>query len=370
MIPTRFRGRLNRVLIVRLSAIGDTILTTPLLAAIKDQMPEVEVDWVVEPKSRAIVEMCQGVSRIFTFPRFPGFSSLLHPARMAEFMRQRAIVMPEMRDRHYDVALAVQDRLKSGLALLASNARSKVGWRLGDAEEANWAFTTDWIAMPRTGHVVDRWLTMAHAIGCKPAPARFPISPPEEAMERMGDYLNEVRRSGPVIIMNAGSSKADRRWSAVRLAEASKMANQDFGAVSIFTWGNEVERAVVEEAVTESDGSAIECKETTLYTLAALVAQADAFVGGDTGPMHLAAALGTPVVGIFGASDPERTGPYGSNNVCVNRFPQIQAEGMLAMDSITADDVYAKLAEILGRTRTKTIAAEADSLMAPGLCQG
>lgn len=346
----------RRVLIVRLSAIGDTILTTPLLAAINRQLPQTEVDWVVEPKSRPVVEMCRGISRVFTFPRFPGLGILSAEKRRA-FLAQLALVKPELREREYDVALAVQDRLKSGLALAASGARRRVGWRLGDAEELNWVFTNRWAPLPREGHVVDRWLSMLSVIGVRPEGARFPIEPPADAREEIRRYLQSVRSSGPVVIMNIGSSKADRRWPGERHARVAAMARSEFDATPLFTWGSPAERELAEEAVRLSGGAAVLSCPTTLYTLAALVEQADAFVGGDTGPMHLAAALDTPVVGIFGPSASERTGPYGEIHRVVDRHGGSTLTDAESLDSIEPEDVYTELAALLQKGPARKAAA-------------
>ncbi|MCC6483994.1 MAG: glycosyltransferase family 9 protein [Armatimonadetes bacterium] len=336
----------QRVLIVRLSAIGDTVLTTPLVEALNRHLPGTEVDWVVEPKSRAVVEMCRGVSRVFTFPRFPG-AGMLNASKRQEFLRQLALVRPELQARRYDVALAVQDRLKSGLALTVSGAKYRVGWRMWDAEELNWVFTNHWMAMPRSGHVVDRWMSMLAAVGVQPERARFPIEPPAEARKHMRQYLSEIQRSSPVVVMNVGSSKADRRWPAERFSLVAEMARSQLDAVSIFTWGNDAEREIAQQAVALSNGAAVLCRPTTLFTLAALVEQVDAFVGGDTGPMHLAAALGTPVVGVFAASTAARTGPYGDIHRVIDRHAGAGRSDVATMEDIQADEVFMELAKLL-----------------------
>ena len=179
----RFPGRPRRVLIVRLSAIGDTILTTPLLAALKDAMPDVEVDWVIEPKSRPILDMAEGLSRIHVFPRLLKLSQIARaPGKLPVLLRDLRALRAEMAGRQYDLCFDVQGLIKSGVASGISGARWKVGWRAADSRELNWMFTSDRLRMPKGVHVVDAWLSMLGVIGLPATPARFPLRPPADAL--------------------------------------------------------------------------------------------------------------------------------------------------------------------------------------------
>jgi len=346
----RFPGRPRRVLIVRLSAIGDTILTTPLLAALKDAMPDVEVDWVIEPKSRPILDMAEGLSRIHVFPRLLKLSQIARaPGKLPVLLRDLRALRAEMAGRQYDLCFDVQGLIKSGVASGISGARWKVGWRAADSRELNWMFTSDRLRMPKGVHVVDAWLSMLGVIGLPATPARFPLRPPADALRAARDYIESLGPSGPIVIMNVGSSKPDRRWPAERFAEVARMAHSQTKALCVFTWGNDSEKELAGMAVEQAGEAGVLSLKTDLFLLAGLIRHADAFVGGDTGPMHLAAALGTPVAGVFGVSSAWRTGPYGPAHVTVEA-PAAEAKGRRSpMDVIPPQDVYTALSGILSR---------------------
>lgn len=334
-------GSPQRILIVRLSAIGDTILTSPLLAAIRDHLPEAEVDWVVEPKSRPVVEMCEGVSRIWTFPRiiFP-HQAIASPRRGAQLFHDLSALHRQMLERGYDAALDVQGLFKSGVAAAVSGARWRVGWRPADCREGNFFFTNHWMTMGRGCHAVDSWLPLLDSIGCRPERVRFPLRPPQDALDQMRAFLHGVSADGrPVVLLNVGSSDQRKCWPAERFAELARLACRDFQAVLVFTWGSEAEHKLAEETARTAGEGAVVSVRTTIQSLAALEILADAFVGADTGPLHLAAAMGTPVVGIYSLTNPRRLAPYGEGHRTVYRPDGI--------DGIQTSDVYSQLAEVL-----------------------
>lgn len=343
-----FRDRPRRVLIARLSAIGDTILTTPLLAAIKDAMPDVEVDWVVEPKSRPVLEMADGLSRIYTFPRLLRISQILRaPGRLPALLRDLGRLRREMAARRYDLCFDVQGLLKSGVATEVSGALWKVGWRRSQVREMSWMLTSDRLTMPGGVHVVDAWLSMLRVIGLPKTPVRFPLRPPHAALAEARRYIESLNLRGPAVIVHVGASRPEKCWPTERYAEVARMAAESRGACSIFTWGSDREREAAEAAVGEAGPSAVVAPPTDFALLAAIIRNADAFVGGDTGPMHLSVALGTPVVAVFDARSRRQPGPYGPGNIIIG--PPLSAGGSNPLDAIEPPEVYTGLTEILGR---------------------
>ncbi len=354
------KDSVRRVLMVRLSSIGDTILTTPLLAAIRDSSPETEVDWVVGRKSREIVEMCEGVSRIYTFPKVYGpRMAVRDPAGALEFSRVLRTLRAEMHERRYDLALDVQGLLKSGLATGISGARVRMGWSRPWAREFSWLFTDVQLPMRNDCHAVDSWLDLTRAAGFREREVRFPLRVPPDALEEARRFLDGVRRGGPVIVMNMGASKREKCWQAASFATLARMVREETDGVSVFCWGSDWEREMAEEAARRSDGAGVVSFRTTLFTLAGLIQLCDAYVGADTGPTHLAAALGTPLVALYGVTNPRRVGPYGLEENVISRYAgpvdevKVAAADASAMASITPGEVFARLGPILTRERDR-----------------
>ncbi|BCW99256.1 MAG: glycosyl transferase [Armatimonadota bacterium] len=353
-------GNARRVLIVRLSSIGDTILTTPLLAAIRDSSPQTEVDWVVGQKSRQIVEMCEGVSRIFTFPKVYGpRMAIQDPAGALEFSRTLRQLKAEMGERCYDLALDVQGLLKSALATAISGARLKMGWSRPWAREFSWLFTDVHLPMRNDCHVVESWLDLTRAAGFREKQVRFPLRVPEDALTEARTFLESIRGDGPVVVMNMGASKREKCWQAASFARLAEMVRRDTGGVSVFCWGSDWEKEMAEEAARLSGGAGVVSFRTTLFTLGALVQLCDAYVGADTGPTHLAAALGRPVVALFGVTNPRRVAPFGREDGVISRYDgpidgvKVAAEDTSAMASITPEEVYQRLRPLLGQERNR-----------------
>lgn len=344
----------RRVLIVRLSAIGDTILTSPLVDAIKRHYPQTEVDWIVGAKSLPIVRMMPLVSEVFVFPKLmTPLRMLSSPLKGLDYIRNLTELKHRMSERRYDVALDVQGLLKSGVASSLSCAQFKVGWQPEDVREMNWLFTNTWVPMPKGVHVVDSWLSMLKVLGIEPDRGRFPIVPPVEAMEEMRQYVDRVSGGRPLVVMNVGASKLNKCWPVEKYSELARRAADAYGTLAVFTYGSQWERELAVQAVQQAGEAAVIGPETSLYTLAALLAYSTLYIGGDTGPTHLAAALGVPCLGVFGVTDPTRTRPYGENNVVISRFRPGDSwrSGNLAdqqsMDEIEVEEVYSHLSRML-----------------------
>lgn len=312
-----FQKKAPRVLVIRLSSIGDTILTSPAVAAIRDACPDARVDWVVESRSLPIVRMCRGVDRVF---QFPNFSRRLAPVKTLReagvFLCAAARLRSEMSGRRYDLALDFHGRLKSGVAALLAGADVTVGWRPSDQDERGWLFTDEWVPRPAGVHMAEAPLAMLRAIGLPCGPVRFPLYPPLDARRDVSGYLVREAAGAPVVVFCVGASKREKCWSPQQYGEVARRCVREWGALCLLTWCGTAEHAAACQAVDASGGLARLTPPSDLYTLAALLQAADVFVGGDTGPMQLAAALGTPVVALFKTTSPAAGRPLGDGH-CV-----------------------------------------------------
>jgi heptosyltransferase-1 len=294
-----------RVLIVRLGALGDIIHAIPVAAALRRRWPDARVDWVVESKHAALLEMVPVVSSLVPIDsrRVLGRGGWLSMAGA-------------LRASDYDVALDVQGLVKSAVVARLSGARRVVGFDTASLREpsARWLYSEQAGPAGR-GHVVARNLGILRVLGIETADWEFPL---RETAPSPGVRQVLERHEGRLALMNPSAGWPNKRWPAERFGELARVMAERLALVPLVLWGPGEEglaRAVVEA----SGGRAAQAPRTTLGDLAALVRAARVVVAGDTGPLHLAAALRTPVVGIYGPTDPARNGPWSAADECVSR---------------------------------------------------
>ena len=302
-------SRPMRVLIVRLGALGDVVHTLPVAAALGRRFPDADVDWVVDERYAALLDLVPGLDRRIVL-RTRGRSV---PAAWRALFR-------ELREVRYDVALDVQGLGKSALAARLSGARRVVGFSAPFLRErwARWLYTER--ADPgRPRHVVDRNLGILGALGAADRGWRFPIrvgaSSAVDALRRRLDPPG-----GGYVVLNPNAAWPTKRWEPARYGAVAAHVRRAHGRPSVAIWGpgDEPRAAAV---VAASGGAAVLAPPTDLGELAALLRAGALLVSGDTGPLHLAAALGTAVVGVYGPSDPVRNGPWAPDDEVVSAFP-------------------------------------------------
>jgi lipopolysaccharide heptosyltransferase I len=297
-----------RTLVVRLSAIGDVVHTLPALAALKRRGHE--VDWIVEPKARPLVEGNPAVARAIPAP----------PARLSGMGRVRSAAR-DLRRARYDTALDMQGLWKSAAWGRAAGARQVVGfagpWRREPLSEMLLGLRVH--LAPEPPHVIDKNLALLRVLGIEAVGAReFPLPPAESEAKRVDSELASLAWRD-FAILNPGGGWASKLWPPASYgAVARGLAAR--GITSVVTWGPGEEK-LADEVVGASAGTAQRCFPTTILELAALARRARLVVAADTGPLHLACAVGAPVVGIFGPTDPARNGPFSAGDVTVRRLP-------------------------------------------------
>lgn len=305
-----------RILVTRLSALGDVIHTIPAVSLLT---PVAEVSWVVEEPYAELIEIVTGVSTI--------------PVRLKRWsrapIRSRGVAGEALeRMRGFDVAIDFQGLLKSaGLAWL-SRAPLRIGFdRDAIREKAALAFTNRRIAIDRTGHVVDwnRQLAEAATNNRTPAPERW-------AAFASDPHYKTDRYAGRIVLL-PGAGRPNKLWH----PRGFRAIVDRYPERTVVAWGPG------ERHLAEAIGGDV-APETNLRELAALLANASAVVGADTGPIHLAAAMGRRVVGLYAPTDPRRNGPYGQIDSTIDHYRSGQHE----MSSIRPEEVLARLEEVLG----------------------
>jgi lipopolysaccharide heptosyltransferase I len=291
------------ILIVRLGALGDIVHTVPAAAALRRAFPDARIDWVVERRHADFVNLVTAIDRIVPLerPSVPAWVDLVRRLRPAR----------------YDAALDFQGLMKSAVVARASGARRVVGfsiWHL--REKGARPFYSDVDGQAHGSHVIQKNLSLLSTVGVETNAVEFPLARvPSAALER----VKESAAGQPYALVNPGAAWPNKRWPPSRFGELSSFLREVRGIVPVVLWGPD-ERALAEEVVAASGGAAILAPATTIADLVELSRDAAIIVSGDTGPLHIAAAVGTPVVAIFGPTDPSRNGPWSTDDIVVSRY--------------------------------------------------
>jgi heptosyltransferase I len=291
-----------RILIVRLSAVGDCVQTMPLACALRDRFPNAHITWAVEKAAAPLLAAHEAVDRLIVLPK--RFVHSLHALRWlrSELQRER-----------FDLTFDPQGLTKSGLVAWLSGAARRIGFARPAAREINPWLQTELVA-PRALHRIDRYLELLRPLGVDLPAVRYGLRLPSEADAFADAFCRQAGLLGGFVALNSGAGWDSKRWPPERFVIVARHLAAR-GMASVVTWGGNQERAWAEQIVAQSNDAAVLAPPTSLLQLAALLRRARQFIGSDTGPLHLAAAMGTPCVALFGASEAAACGPYGTGHL-------------------------------------------------------
>lgn len=334
---------------------GDVIHTLPAAYAVREAFPHAKIGWLIEERWAELLCAPGSPRRGPRSPQRP-LADCVHTVRLAGWrkflftiptLQQIATVWNDVRDAHYEVAIDLQGAIRS--AVLARWSKAPVVYGPAEPRESPATLWYTRRVIPRGTHVIDQALSVAEALAQKKLETprvEFPVDP--EVESRVSQHLSDLGLKD-FAILNPGAGWGAKRWPAERYGEvALQLAQHGFGSLINYGPGEE---HLIHDTVAAS-GRAARPTQGSLTELIALTRRARLFIGGDTGPMHLAAALGVPVVAIFGPTDPARNGPYGTRSIVLRsptsatthtRRPQPD-EGML---EIGTDAVVAAALDLL-----------------------
>lgn len=303
-------SRPSRILIVRLSALGDVVHALPLLDALRTAHPRAHIGWLVEEKAASLLADHPQLDRVWVVPRWEA-TDLLRRRRPGAALGVLARFVRELRAARYELTIDVQSNGRSSALARLSGARRRIGFSRAWAKEWGAWLATDRVepSDPRL-HKVARNLELLRPLGVDTRDARPRLPLPEAARARARQQTASLGR--PRVALHPGVSGfgAIKQWEPGRFARTAKRLADERGASCLVTWGPG-ERELAERVVAASEGAARLAEPTaSILELAALYTACDLVVGGDTGPVHLAAALGVPVLGLYGPKDPEVYGPW------------------------------------------------------------
>jgi len=303
--PLPSLSEISRLLVVKTSSIGDIVHALPIVQAIKETAPHLFLGWVVRQRSADVLRGNPWIDALYVLPDKPSIGELLSLRR-------------ELRALHYEVALDMQGLFLSGLITGLSAAPVRMGWDRN--REWNGLFLTHPMVLGRgqRHHEVDLLYGFAEALGIHSLHPEFTPQPylAVEGLKRAEYWLERLPR--PRIALNIGASRAYKRWPTDRWLDVAM--ELDSSGQSLVFVGDKNDAEIVTQIAPKLSGKSVNLAgKTTLRELASVLASCDLLVTGDTGPMHLAVAVGTPVIALFGATDPVRHGPYGARNVVLHK---------------------------------------------------
>jgi heptosyltransferase-1 len=291
-----------RVCIIKPSSLGDVIHSLPILAALRGRWPSAHLAWLVNRSYQDVLLGHRHLDELIVYDRSGEGDDSRGLGEAARMFRR-------LRRGRFDLTIDLQGLLRSALMTMATGARVRVG--MEDAREGAGWFYTDQVDAPRLGiHAVDRVLRVARYLGATDVEPRFDL--PIDEMERRwaAETLAEV--PPPRIVLNLGARWLTKRWPPEHFAAIARRAVSEFGAGLIAVGSNE-DRPLVDNLVRLVAPLPVLdlCGRTRLLQLAALALESDLVISNDTGPLHLAAAAGARVIGIYTCTDPKLTGPFG-----------------------------------------------------------
>ncbi|MFI4874656.1 MAG: glycosyltransferase family 9 protein [Blastopirellula sp. JB062] len=299
-----------RILIVRLSALGDAILTLPLLCALRDKFPHAEITWLSEPIAAQILAGHPCLDHLIT----AGKGWLKRPSEALSLRRR-------LRAARLDIAFDVQGLTKSAAAAWLSGAPRRITFARGQARELAPNLATELIS-PRQPHVVHRYLELGQAVSIHSPAIEYRLPIDETARGEVAAIRRGLDRAGNFAVLNPGAGWFSKTWMPQRFAEVAQHLEKQYQLPSLVTWGNQREADWAEEIAQMSNGAAIATPKLSLPQLKELYRSASLFVGCDTGPLHLAAAVDTPCIALFGVTPIETCRPLGPHHQVVQAYYQ------------------------------------------------
>jgi heptosyltransferase I len=317
-------GPPESVVIVRLSALGDTVHVMPLVASLRQAWPETHISWVVQPTTHSLMAPNPDVDEFLVFDR---------AARAGAYRRLHR----ELRGRRWDLALVPHTAFKAGLVTAMIRAPRKIGYDRARAPELHRLFTTESIAPHPLQHMQDEFFEFLAHLGVEPQLEwNFAFSEQERTAQK--EWFDRFDR--PVLAITLHSSRSEKNWIADRFARVLEAVEEDLGLQTMIVGGvTPAEDSLAAEVRRLTRATPIDARADDVRKLAWLLDGSAVTLSPDTAPLHIAVALGTPTVGMYAVTDPRRVGPYGRyQQLTVDKF-----EPGARMDTIEVRDVMEML---------------------------
>lgn len=309
-------SRHPRIAIIKLSSLGDVVHALPVAHALRRALPAAHLTWVVEAREYAILRDHPDLDAVVPVDTRLWRRLIWRPAGARQVLGKVGRLRERIRRASFDVAIDLQGLLKSGLLTAYTGAPLRIGFSAGRCRERwNALFTNRRVTPPEAArHVVEQYLALLAPLGIEPGPAEFHVPVPAAAERRIEEYLVKegVKPGDRLVAINPGAGHPQKRWSVARFGALAERLATEAGARLLLLWGPDEAHMAREISLALPGHSALLAPPTDLGELTALLKRCRLMIANDTGPLHLAAALGTPSLGLYGPTRAERNGPYGA----------------------------------------------------------
>ena len=339
----------RKILIVRLGSLGDIVHTIPAQQQIFRQLPKADIHWLTEPPYETLIDTIPGISKIWLAATRKWRRQFLSAAEIFK-------LVGALRDQRFDIALDFQGLLKSAVLARLSGAQRIIGFAPERFKEPSARhFYTDTVVGDDGSkrHAVEINLRLTGWLGCDQngVDTVIPMDVPAQAFDYVDRQLQRLEIENPVLI-NPGAGWVTKLWPVANYAQLALRLQDELKLPVVFTYGPG-EEPLIETAIAASSPRKVTAFPTTIVQLAALCRRSRLLVGGDTGPLHLAVAVGTPTVAVLGPTAPWRNGPFNPQDVVVKRYlPCSDSYKRTCNDFICMDipvrDVFGAVARRLG----------------------
>ena len=348
------------ILIIKLSAIGDVIHTLPSLAALRKLYPDANITWVVEEASSDLIKDHPYLDRVIISRRKQWIDDLKH-CRTGKPLREIKSFINDLRTQPYDLVIDFHGLFKSAVVVFLSSGKRKLGY--DSMQELSGLFLNEKIPEDMKKHAVDRYLDFLRYLGADVKEPEFLIPIREENKKRVEGLLqiNGIDKKDRFVAVSPVALWDTKLWEDGKFARLCDRITEELKIRVVFTGSD---REKLEHIRSRMRTTSINMGgETTLRDLAYLYRLSSLLITTDSGPMHIAAAAGTPVIALFGPTDPSRTGPYGIGHTVIRKELSCspcflkKCDTIKCMYDITVEEVFQAVAEKL-RTNSKLIDVE------------
>ena len=336
----------REVCIVMLPALGDAVHVLPVANALKRAWPECRITWVIQPLPHQLVQGHPAIDDFVIFYRRRGVAGL----------RAFLDVRRALAGRRFDLLLGLQAYFKAGLITAIAHADVKLGFDRARARDAQWLFTNRRIPARGQRHVQDQYLEFVEYLGVDPEPLAWDLRLSDEERTAQTDFFAELDRPSCAVVL--GTSRVEKNWSAEGYARVLERVESEHGLRPVIIGGpSPVERRIADEVLSATGASVIDALGDDLRKLVWILEGSALLISPDTGPLHISRALGTPVVGLYGYTNPKRTGPYRAfEDLIVDGYAEYPGEQYPiastyrdGMERITVDGVLQKVSLAMER---------------------
>ena len=306
----------REICIVMLSALGDAVHVLPVVNALKRHWPETRITWVIQPVPHDLVAGHPAVDDFVVFDRRRG------PGAWRSF----AEVGHALRGRRFDLLLGLQVYFKAGLITALVRADVKLGFDRDRARDLQWLFTNARIPSHEPRHVQDQYFEFLEYLAVDPQPVTWDLRCTQEEQEAQQAFFERLDRPACAVVL--ATSKPQKNWSVTGYARVLEEVEEAHGLRPVLVGGpSTAERQLATRVERETGAEVVNALGDSVRKLVWLLDGSALLISPDTGPLHIARALGTPVVGLYGHTDPKRTGPYRAfEDLVVDGYAEYEGE--------------------------------------------